>query len=244
MGNSYPHTPDGRWYWDGAAWQLVEPGPARAPGAMPHLGAVLGVAAQRRSSGIRVKLVLGAVTGAFGIYVAGSVWQLGAPLLAVPLAGVFVVNAVGVVLALMQSRPLVRIESDGVWIRSAWPWLALLRLAIGLLGLALAAICAALVWLAGMGVLGLYLVLVSALNVLAGAAQPIPIVRLSNGPLQPRQANPLADAAARWWPANLRAPHDRWLHVPWQAVRQVYSHQRFGLLAGITLDVDPAALRE
>jgi hypothetical protein len=240
LSNSYPYSPDGRWYWDGAAWQpAAGAGPARAPGAMPHLGALLGVAARRRSSGLRIRLVMGALMGVFGIYIASTVWQLGAPLIAAPLAGVFVVNATAIVLGLLQSRPLVRIESDGVWMRRAWPWLAIARLAVGLLGLALAVLCAALLWLAGLGVVGIYLVVVSGLNVLAGAAQQVPIVRLSDGAPPAVQAN----GAPRSLPASLTTPYDRWVHVPWPAVRQVYSHQRFGLLAGITLDVDPTALR-
>lgn len=232
VGSPYLYSPDGRWYWNGASWIAVAqeasggPGPgvrAPAPGALPHLPGLMQLARQRRSNQVQVRVVVVAMALAFGLYVASTLWQL-VPLLALGVGGVVVTNGLAGLLGILQSRPHMRVLSEGVWIRSVWRPLPALRLVAGLLGAVAGLGCALALWWAGLAFLGAYFVVASLVNLFGAAAQPVPVVRLVDGTREPRRVR------------LLRC----WIFVPWQAVRQVHSSQHFGLLSGITLDVDPA----
>ncbi|HZU18356.1 MAG TPA: hypothetical protein VFD01_17360 [Candidatus Dormibacteraeota bacterium] len=229
-------SPDGRWRWDGGSWVPIEPTAPRvgAPEALPHVPDLLRAATRHRSQQVRPQVVLAALVIAFGLYLTASLWREGAPLLAVPLGCVVLLNGAGVVLGALQAQPLVRIEPDGVWLRKAWAGLWTLRLIAGLGGVVLAAGCALLLWWVGMGGLGLFLLLASLLNAITRLAQPVPAVRLATRPAQP----------VRWSQGGPAGRSGRWVFIPWSAIRQVRSGRRFGLATGITLEVDPVAWRE
>ncbi|HZV51003.1 MAG TPA: hypothetical protein VFD49_14685 [Candidatus Dormibacteraeota bacterium] len=233
MSSSPIISPDGRWRWDGSSWVPIEPATpgVAAPEALPHLPDLLQVAARRRSGQVRPQVMLAALVIAFGLYLTISLWRDGVPLLAVPLGCVVLLNGVGVALGALQARPLVRIEPDGIWLRKGWTGLAALRVTAGLGGVVLAAGCALLLWWVGMGGLGLFLLLVSLLNAVARLAQPVPVVRVTGVSAQP----------VPWSQGGPGGASGRWVFIPWRAIRQVRSSRRFGLMAGITLEVDPTS---